>query len=57
MARLARGEDVDPADYFFRTVMRFETGAGELSWLNKTIAVASARRKARRVEIEAWRLL
>jgi hypothetical protein len=57
MARLARGEDVDPASYFFRTVMRFETGAGELLWLNKTIAVANARRKARRVEIEAWRLL
>jgi hypothetical protein len=57
MARLGRGEEVDPASYFFRTVMRFETGAGELSWLNKTIAVATARRKARRVEIEAWRLL
>jgi hypothetical protein len=57
MARLARGEDVDPQSYFFRTVMRFETGASELSWLNKTIAVATAQRKARRVEIEAWRLL
>jgi len=57
MARLARGEDVDPADYFFRTVMRFETGAAELAWLNKVIAVASAERKARRVELSAWRLL
>ena len=27
MARLARGEDVEPASYFFRTTMRFETGA------------------------------
>jgi hypothetical protein len=57
MARLARGEDVDPADYFFRTVMRFETGAAELAWLNKVIAVASAERKARRAELTAWRLL
>jgi hypothetical protein len=57
MARLARGEDVDPASYFFRTIMRFETGASELAWLNKTIAVANARRKARRVEVEAWRIL
>jgi Protein of unknown function (DUF3237) len=57
MDRLARGEDVDPADYFFRTVMRFETGAAELAWLNKTIAVATAARKARRVELRAWRLL
>jgi len=57
MARLARGEEVDPADYFFRTVMRFETGAAELAWLNKVIAVASAERKARRAELTAWRLL
>jgi hypothetical protein len=57
LARLARGEEVDPASYFFRTVMRFETGAPDLAWLNKTIAVATAQRKARRVELEAWRLL
>src|SRR5688572_13873263 len=35
MARLAAGEDVPPDQYFFRTIMRFETGAGELSFLNK----------------------
>jgi hypothetical protein len=57
MARLARGEDVDPAEYFFRTTMRFETGSPDLAWLNKTIAVATAERKARRVELKAWRLL
>ena len=27
LAALARGEDVDPAKYFFRTLMRFETDA------------------------------
>jgi hypothetical protein len=37
--------------------MRFETGAAELAWLNKVIAVASAERKARRAELTAWRLL
>ena len=25
LARLAKGEDVDPSLYYFRTVMRFET--------------------------------
>ena len=55
--RLGRGEDVAPGEYFFRTIMRFETGAGELAFLNKTIAVATAERKARRVELQAWRLL
>jgi len=57
MARLARGEDVDSESYFFRTVLRFETGAAELAWLNKTIAVATATRKARQVLLNAWRVL
>ncbi len=57
LARLARGEDVPASEYFFRSIMRFETGASELAFLNKTIAVATATRKARRVELQAWRLL
>jgi hypothetical protein len=57
LAALARGEDVDPARYFFRTVMRFETGAPDLEWLNRTIAVATARRKARQVLLTAYKLL
>src|SRR5262245_53300777 len=32
--------------YFFHTVMRFETGARYLEWLNKTITVATAERKS-----------
>lgn len=57
LAALARGEEVDPAKYFFRTVMRFETGAPGLEWLNKTIALAGAQRKARQVLLEAYRVL
>lgn len=57
LERLGRGENVPASQYFFRTVMRFETGASELAFLNKTIAVATAERKARRVELQAWRLL
>ena len=57
LAALARGEAVDPAAYFFRTTMRFETGAPDLDWLNRTIAVATAERSARQVRIEAYRLL
>ena len=57
LAALARGEEVDPATYFFRTIMRFETGAPYLEWLNKTIAVATAERKARQVLLSAYKLL
>ena len=54
---LARGEDVDPAEYFFRTLMRFETGAPYLEWLNRTLAVTTAEREAQRVLLSAYTLL
>jgi hypothetical protein len=37
--------------------MRFETGDEKISWLNRTIAIATAERKARRVELKAWTIL
>src|SRR5689334_9198911 len=40
LARLARGEDVDPTSYTFRTSTRIETAALELDWLNKGIFIS-----------------
>ena len=57
LARLARGEEVDPAEYVFRTVMRFETGAAELAFLNTTLAIATGDRHARRVELRCFSVL
>lgn len=57
MAAMARGEDLDPSSYFFRAILRFETGAPYLESLNRTIAVATAERKARQVLLGAYRLL
>ena len=56
MARLARGEAVDPADYFFRTVMRFTTGHPAWLHLNKVMALARGRREAQRVILDVWRI-
>ena len=56
MARLARGEAVQPDEYFFRTVMRFTTGDARWSHLNKTIAIARAERQARAVRLDVYRL-
>ena len=42
LARLGRGEPVDPAAYYFRTTPRFETSAPAYAWLNDLVAVASA---------------
>ena len=57
LAQLAAGEAVDPARYYFRTVLRFETGAPELAWLNRIIAVARGARRPRAVELQAYELL
>jgi len=57
MARLARGDAVDPGLYYFRTVLRFETGSVPLDWLNRTIAVAGGVRRRNLVELEAFELL
>ncbi len=57
LAALARGDDVDPSTYFFRAIMRFDTGAAHLEWLNRTIAIAVGERKARQVTLSVYKLL
>lgn len=46
MARLAAGEAVDPASYYFRIVPTFETGAPRLQWLHRIVAIGTGRREA-----------
>jgi hypothetical protein len=56
MAALARGDAVDPALYYFRTAMRFETAADDLQHLNRLIAVAVGAREARCVQLDVFAL-
>ena len=44
MARIARGEMVEPHAYYLRTAIFFETGAGKYDWLNRIVAVGVGRR-------------
>jgi muconolactone delta-isomerase len=46
LARLARGEEVDPSEYTFRTATQIETAAAELDWLNKGVFVAVGGRQS-----------
>ena len=39
IAALGRGEAVDPASYYFRTVPRFETSSERYAFLNRIVAV------------------
>ncbi len=41
LAAIARGDEVDPAKYYFRAVPTFETGDKRYDWLNRLIAVCS----------------
>ncbi|HET9823037.1 MAG TPA: DUF3237 family protein, partial [Burkholderiaceae bacterium] len=54
IAALARGEAVDPSRYYFRTAMRFETGAASLQRLNHLLAVGVGRREARTVGLQVY---
>ena len=56
MARLARGEAVAPDEYFFRTVVRFTTGAPQWLHLNKLLALAVGQREARQVILDFYRI-
>ncbi|MFT3663619.1 DUF3237 domain-containing protein [Piscinibacter sp.] len=56
MALLARGEAVPRDAYFFRTLMRFTTGAPAWAHLNKVMAIAVGQREARAVLLDVYRL-
>ena len=56
MARLARAEVVGRDEYFFRTVVRFTTGAPAWAHLNKVMALACGERAARLVTLDLYRI-
>jgi hypothetical protein len=56
MARLARGDAVGRDEYFFRTVVRFTTGAPQWLHLNKVLAIAVGQREARAVLLDFYRI-
>jgi hypothetical protein len=57
LARLAAGEPVDARTYYFRTALRFETGAADLDWLNRVIAIGIGARLPRAVELSVFEVL
>jgi|AP12_2_1047962.scaffolds.fasta_scaffold191751_1 Protein of unknown function (DUF3237) len=58
IARLARGEDVDPALYYFRTAMRFEAPSdSDVSWLNRIVAIARGKRERNAVILDVYEVV
>jgi len=54
LARLGRGEDVDPEEYTFRASTRIETAAPALDWLNTGVFVSVAGRRPAGVVYETY---
>ncbi len=44
LAKVAKGEPVDPASYYFRTAVSFETASEKYAWLNGIIAIGTGSR-------------
>jgi len=57
IARINRGETVDPALVYCRTRPRFETAAKSLAWLMTSTFVGTARRAPSYVELAIFRVL
>ena len=45
MAKMAAGEQVDPASYYFRTTPYFETGSETYAWMNKSCFISTGNRE------------
>jgi hypothetical protein len=54
LTRIAGGEPVDPAEYYFRVSIRYEVADEAYGWLNRIVAVASAIRLANSVIYDAY---
>jgi hypothetical protein len=46
VARIEKGEAVDPASYYFRTNPMFETAAAKYDWINRVVAIGIGHRRA-----------
>jgi hypothetical protein len=55
--RIAKGEIVDPALIYFRSVPRFETGAENYRWLMENLFVGVGSRYPDRVELDVHQVL
>ena len=57
MQRLAKGEPVDPKEYYFRATPVFETSVEKYKWLTKYIFVATGERRPDSVMLRFYKSL
>ena len=54
MAKIAKGEVVDPSQYYFRVYMTFETSSKKYNWLNRAMGIGYAMRLGNAVVYDAY---
>lgn len=57
MKRRAKGEDVDPSEYYFRTRPIFETGSEKYGWLNSIVSVGVGKMEPNGVRYKVYQIL
>ena len=57
MERMARGEAVDAALVYCRTVLQFEAPAGAYDWLNRSLFVCAVTRLPAKVQVRVFEVL
>ena len=57
LERLARGDEVDPSEYYFRAMPRFIAPHGPYDWLNRSLFLCSGARFANAVRLWFYQVL
>jgi Protein of unknown function (DUF3237) len=57
LERVNRGDPVDPASYYFRVAMGFETASPQYEWVNRIIAIGTGRRTSEGPVYEVFEVL
>lgn len=57
LARMAKGEKVDPSEYYMRTAATFEVADGKYAWLTKAVVVSTGARMSDHVLLKFYRVL
>ena len=57
MEKIAKGEEVDPTEYYLRNTPYFETSASQYDWLNRIVSVGVGRRMPDHAAYDVFQIL
>jgi hypothetical protein len=57
MKKIAKGEEVDPTEYYLRYTPYFETPAPQYDWLNRIVSVGVGRRMPDHAAYDVFQIL